>query len=42
MHKVFISYHHDRDQGHKGCLVELGENNLWEDLLIQKIFRKIE
>ena len=27
MHKVFISYHHERDQNHKNELVKLGDRN---------------
>ena len=27
MHKVFISYHHSSDQGHKEALVKFGESN---------------
>ena len=32
MHKVFISYHHTNDQGHKNSLVRFGEeNNIFVD-----------
>ena len=27
MHKVFISYHHENDQGHKESLVNWGEQH---------------